>query len=613
MDLSNRQGRREQGLRIQTAVERAGISIEELAGRLGCSRALIYQYLSGATLAQPDRLQQISAECGVPLTYFYSETAEFAPISANESDAKPAPITQQDMTSKINDSLRSLQDLAESQAGPPDYRALASTCERILSYATQIGDRPLQARSQTRLGTALLHLAEFPKAADALTQAVALCLETGAKESEISARQNLGNALSQMGRASEAEEQFALIANGTDFSGRWQGTLSLGGIHELRGEYKKAMQRFDEAAVILEEAEAQGTASPKEIASGQLYVNTNRRNVYLNGGDFAIARTLAEKGVSDAESQGNAEQHLEARFDLALCDLFTGRWASAYRSLSTTLSLARFVGDQGRETMARALLGILLAAAGDHNAAASFGKDALAQALSRGDRRSELHAQLALADAYLGQARRESEARYHVSQALAVSTSLRHDRDESESRLRQARLCAAYGELTELKEAATRALTLSVRLGSAHLESLSRCWIAESYRRQGDEISLASGLEEARKALQIAEKIDLNEAKWRANSLIAFLSPPESFKQAETHLRASISVLEALRSSLVEASLPDTILEDEERTEVYARLVRLLAGQNRREEARAFLELTGWPPLTVKINAELFPDTAQTR
>ncbi len=82
MDLRTRQGRREQGQRIQRAVERAGLSVEELAGRIGCSRALIYQYLSGTTLAQPDRLQQIARECDVPLTYFYSEAPEADPTAA---------------------------------------------------------------------------------------------------------------------------------------------------------------------------------------------------------------------------------------------------------------------------------------------------------------------------------------------------------------------------------------------------------------------------------------------------------------------------------------------------------------------------------------------------
>src|SRR5438477_12232990 len=78
MDLSTRQGRREQGQLIQKAVEKAGLSVEELANRIGCSRALIYQYLSGTTLAQPDRLQQISQETGVSLAHFYGAFAEEA-------------------------------------------------------------------------------------------------------------------------------------------------------------------------------------------------------------------------------------------------------------------------------------------------------------------------------------------------------------------------------------------------------------------------------------------------------------------------------------------------------------------------------------------------------
>src|SRR2546421_5105705 len=123
MDLSNRQGRREQGQRIQTAVERAGLSIEELAGRIGCSRALIYQYLSGSTLAQPDRLQQIAALCGVPLAYFYSDTDEPQTTDVAAEQAVGAALHPQDVTQRLGDALRSLQELADAQAGPPDYRA----------------------------------------------------------------------------------------------------------------------------------------------------------------------------------------------------------------------------------------------------------------------------------------------------------------------------------------------------------------------------------------------------------------------------------------------------------------------------------------------------------
>src|SRR5437868_15534512 len=92
MDLSTRQGRREQGQRIQQAVEGAGLSIEELAGRIGCSRALIYQYVSGTTLAQPDRLQQIAILCSVPLTFFYGATADVeAPAGARAARGRSRP------------------------------------------------------------------------------------------------------------------------------------------------------------------------------------------------------------------------------------------------------------------------------------------------------------------------------------------------------------------------------------------------------------------------------------------------------------------------------------------------------------------------------------------
>src|SRR5262249_53405923 len=157
------------------------------------------------------------------------------------------------------------------------------------------------------------------------------------------------------------------------------------------------------------------------------------------------------------------------------------------------LQLARFVGDQGRETLARAWLGIFLAAAGDFDAAIAHGKDALALALSRADRRAELYAQLALADAYMGLPLRESEARYHTNQALAVTSAMRYERAESECRLRFARLSAQTGDLAELRDSANRALTIALRLGARHLESLARCWLAETLLREAEAGAAAEG------------------------------------------------------------------------------------------------------------------------
>jgi tetratricopeptide (TPR) repeat protein len=310
----------------------------------------------------------------------------------------------------------------------------------------------------------------------------------------------------------------------------------------------------------------------------------------------------------DAESLGIAEQHLEAYLNLAWCDFALGRWAQAHHSLTTLLQLARFVGDQGRETLARAWLGLFLAAAGDFDAAIAHGKDALAMALSRGDRRAEFYAQLALADAYTGQTRRDSEARYHTNQALAVATAQRHERDEIEGRLRLARLSAQTGEWNEAREAANRALTLALRLGARHLESLARLWLAEALRAgfaaTEEASNPAQAVEEARTALRIAEELGLVEARWRAQAALASLalqsSPPDS-AEAETHLRAAIAVLEGLRGALREAGIPDTLLENEECAAIYAALGRLLRQSGRADEAAALLDQTGWPPLTARL------------
>src|SRR5438552_4979497 len=163
MDLTTRQGRREQGQLIQGALERAGLSVEELATRIGCSRALIYQHLSGTTLAQPDRLQRIASETGVSLAYFYGATEEGRDERRLADIDKPQP--------RFIERMRQLEELAQAQETPPDWSRLASTCERIISLASQIEDEATEARAWLRLGKARIHVGDFHRATDALRRA----------------------------------------------------------------------------------------------------------------------------------------------------------------------------------------------------------------------------------------------------------------------------------------------------------------------------------------------------------------------------------------------------------------------------------------------------------
>ncbi len=280
--------------------------------------------------------------------------------------------------------------------------------------------------------------------------------------------------------------------------------------------------------------------------------------------------------------------------------------------------------------MARIALGIFQATSGDFDAAINNGKDALAFALSRGDRLGELYAHLALTDAYTGASGRRGEARYHATQALNVTTSVNYARSEVECRLRFARLAALNGDAAGLQEASGRALALARNLGARHLESLARVRQAEILLRTAQtavtapqesrpntaidggqnapqEPLLAQAQIEAQTALTLANDTQFIESRWRANDVlaqIALAAPTPATERAEQHLQAAVAILEALRTSLLAADLSDTLLENEDCLAVYARLARLLRQQGRATELNSFLEQAGWPPLNDMIAVE---------
>src|SRR5579872_333617 len=589
MDLTNRQGRREQGQLIQKAVERAGLSIEELANRIGCSRALIYQYLSGTTLAQPDRLQQIASEVSVPLAYFYGGQPEDGRKGRRGGEA-------QDPRTRVAERIQQLEELANAQEAPPQWNALASTCERIVSLASQFEDETVEARALLRLGRARCHIGEFSRAAESLQRAFTLfaALDDIAGESE--ARQALGHALLATGKTSEAREQFEWCAKSGRWEARWTGTVSLAGVYEQLGDYRKAMEMCDEAAAILEEAK-----HPEDSAYGMLYVNGNRANLYMACGDFRSAQALAERCLEEAEARGNSDQHLEARLNLGACALSLGRWAAARRTLSAALQLARFVGDRSREAMARATLAILLAALCDCDTCIQQAKDAFAAALSQGDHRAELFAQMALADAYstLG---RDSEARYHANQALGVATALRLALYEASCRLRIGRLCLHVGDLAEALEPIERALKSAQLLGARHIEA--EALILRGEWRLRSQIVMDAG-EDVRNALALANEMGLVPLEWEAEALharISSLHEPPLTALAEAAAARAVAYLEGIRTDLREAGIPDTLLEDKERQEIYLLRARLLSDLGRSEEAGIFIEQTGWPPLAKRFS-----------
>ena len=585
MDLSTRQGRREQGGLVQKAVERAGLSVEELANRIGCSRALIYQYLSGTTLAQPDRLQRIASVTNVPLAYFYGseipdETKRGRKVSSNEASR-----------AKAGERLKQYEELAQAQENPADWKALAETSEQLISLAGQSFDSSAEACALFRLGKARIHLGEFSRAVDSLTRAASLFASLKDAAGEAAARQALGNALLATGRSVEARDQFTLAANSSHWRARWSGTVSLAAVDEQIGDYRAAMSHCDDAAAILEEGTDQ-----HDVAVGTLYVNANRVNIYLACGDFINAKSLAERCLAEAETFGNSDQHLEARLNLGVCAYHQGHWVASHRMLNAALPLSRFVRDKSREAMCRALIAQLLAAMGDCDSAIEHAREALSSALSQGDHRVELFAQLGLADAYCN-SNSDSEARYHANQALAVANALRLGQYEAEARLRIARISLKAQHFNEAQEHIELAHKLAVGLGARHLEAQALRWRAESCLAEG---FIEKAADYGRAALEISQELGICPLNWEVNGLLARVNYLDATSGPEVALQYSeraVSLIGAVRSELVEAGIPDTVLENDDRLAVYALHARLLMELGRMKESESLVQQAAWPPL----------------
>jgi tetratricopeptide (TPR) repeat protein len=379
MDLSTREGRREQGQRLQQAAEAAGLSLEALARAIECSRALIYQYVSGATLAQPDKVQRIAAATAVPLSHFYDTPAEGAAPEQPEAavaaavsieSAEPCPEDAPTPTAagvdeqRLRLSLASLEELARAHQSGPDLKAQVAACQRMIPLTQQLGDRAAEAEALLSLGNAQFRLGQQSEALAPLGQALGLFEEQGQTDRALACRQTLGAALTAAGQVEAARAQFRQVAEAADWNSRWKGLLSLGALEEWCGDYRAALDRLNEAESVVES----GTDA-RLVRLGRAYVAANRVNVFLGCGDCQNALALARQSFAEAEASGNADQYVESQLNIGVCLTALGAWTEAADWLRRAEEVARLTDDEERELAARACRAESLAEAGRYDEA----------------------------------------------------------------------------------------------------------------------------------------------------------------------------------------------------------------------------------------------------
>ena len=230
MDLSTREGRRRQGARIKEAAREAGLTLDELARQIGCSRALIFQYASGASLAQSDRLQQIAsgrassarlvfpdADAHLPEDPARSAETRLSPQSrrALQASGTRLPPSAPDFEQRqVRDDIARLEALLAAYSAPVDYRKVVDCCQQLQPLLAHEADGERPAAVLFKQGNALIQLQEWGQAREKLEEAAAMFRQAGNPIAERDALQSLGHANLMLGRVEEALQQFEFVASG---------------------------------------------------------------------------------------------------------------------------------------------------------------------------------------------------------------------------------------------------------------------------------------------------------------------------------------------------------------------------------------------------------------
>jgi len=420
MDLSTAHGRKELGRRIQSAIVAAGYdSLPAFAERLGCSRALIYQYVNGEVLAQLDRLQLIGELTGRSLEWFLAEDQEVASVSGAELRRL------QDQLATARERVEELEAMLLAERGARlrgEERARASQLEligevvgawrragqadrlqdaalRMLELARSAGDEPAMLRAELSAGHATWEIGQLDRAREHLGRALELAERLGDSRARLSVAQELVRVHQALGQPDRAREHAEQVAASDQWWSRWSGLLSLAALDEQTGDLDRAEQRLAAVGEIIAEPDAPAEHVPTALT----YLQSNRVNVALARGRYQQALAESEELRDLAGRALLPDQLREAALDLGIAYMRLGDLAAAGAQLARLDEWAQMAGDRRAAALARVFEGERLTRAGELPAAKRTCLQALESAMETGPGHVIAEAELALAGVYLAE------------------------------------------------------------------------------------------------------------------------------------------------------------------------------------------------------------------
>ncbi|HEY3396371.1 MAG TPA: helix-turn-helix transcriptional regulator [Armatimonadota bacterium] len=427
MDLTTLEGRRELGQRIQSAIAESGCrSLPAFAERLGCSRALIYQYVKGEVLVQLDRLQEIAQATDRPLAWFLGVPGETfsgqAAALQAERDLLQARLsgTERDLaaerkrrSSQAEQSRRTLaetlRELCQSRRRGGDSEGLVEAAARWLEVAQELDDQQGVMEANLHLGHAWLNLANYGKAERPLNEALQLAVARRDAPTQYSVRQELIRALQAGGRAREAFAQARALASADLWWPRWGGLVAQAALAEQVGDLDAAEVLLQTASEVVEDSDA--PLERKLVA--RTYLISNQVNVALAHGRYRDALQGCETMRASAAQAGLSDQLREATLNLGIASLRCGEVSVAARHFAQLREWGAFAGDQRLASLAQVFDSERLWRCRDLAGAKAAALTVLDEAVSFGAGQVLGEAELVLGQVYRYEGRTE-EARHYL-------------------------------------------------------------------------------------------------------------------------------------------------------------------------------------------------------
>ncbi|MDE2126644.1 MAG: helix-turn-helix transcriptional regulator [Armatimonadetes bacterium] len=634
------QRRARMGERIKMASTHAGLSLKDLANRLGVKPDTVYQYVRGITTTPVRTLEQIASITGLPASYFdpdvpVTEVGTPDPAPAPGGGARSGPAIA--LPDRIQLEMGHLQSLAQAQNFPKrDRAAYMSSLEQLLALARAIQNKDQEAWSLWMLGCAQMEDNNLEKARELTDHAVQLFEEAGLSNYRDLASLDLSLILVHAGELEIAKEVLGPARQNEMANVRWRAECTLGSIWFREQNHGEAIRCYGRAAQISSELDPEVR---QRDCIPQLMSHV--ADVVRATGHDDQALMLWAQCLQQAAGSRNAGLFLEALMEAAQCSFNVGNLGEAKQRLEMAVVLASFLfEDEARLSIARSLLAQVQVAIGAVPEAAESARQAVRVASRTRNTRSVIIATMMEAEASLAGGDWRG-AIVRSTDALETAASSGRTREVSNIRELRARawLCAheaavASGDRAAAVEARASALseaqqalavadsTDTVREAVAAHVTLARIYgasgdsaMAEEHARAAIETSnagavglqrlLGQDVDETTRLLRLAgmeapelfrgRKVSLPMLEWQAHyiageSRAAQLGPGEAFED----MRAAAEAIDLITSSLTRREAHKFQAAHQDARQVFQKLAAFAITDGEQKEAARLLRRAHW-------------------